>query len=178
MRRVLASLLLVTSALAGCLDGSVFENLRNDLEAEDEFEDRTLLSQEVEFAPQDILDPEKTIEDESDVSAEWNGTIDVPERTRTLTVTFRINFSTTDEFPQDPPGNPPDGEVRLYVEGPPGSSVDRNLTYDKDATAGFDFSSPEAGAWTVGMEARGQGSVTFNVHGIVPVNATGSAGSQ
>lgn len=171
MRRVLLAGLLVTTAFTGCLSPDAVENLRDDLEAKDEFVDRALLVEEVEFSPAGIADPNKSLEGPGDASHTWNGTFEVPEDTRQLTVRFQIEFTSPD--PSGPlPTNPPDGDVRVYVEGPPGSDERRNITRSESATAGFDFSSPDSGEWTVGMEARGNGTVAFNVHGLVPRNAT------
>lgn len=168
MRSLSAALLLLASAFAGCLDGSFVERIRNDLEAEDAYEDRTLVLERVPFTPAGIVDPNKTIEDESDVSSQWNRSFDVPEDTRRVTVTFDIELSTP-----DPSGALPDegpkGEVRAYVQTADGE--ERNLTRSEPATAGFDFPSPTAGGWTVGMEARGNGTVTFDVHALAPVDA-------
>lgn len=171
MRSLLAALLLVTSGLTGCVDGSFVEQLRNDLEAEDEYEDRSLLAEEVPFTPAGVVDPNNTYEDRSDVSSQWNETVLVHNGTRSLTVRFKINFSTP-ERPSPIPSDAPDGEVRVYVQGPSDDSQNRSLTRTKAATVGFDFRSPAEGEWTVGMEARGNGTVTFNVDAVVPVNAS------
>lgn len=167
MRRVLAAVLLLAPAFTGCLDGSVVGQLREDLEAQDEYEGRVLLLERVKFTPAGIADPNGTVEDESDVSSRWNQTFTVPEQTRSVTATFAIDFSSAGSDTLPDAG--PDGEVRVYVEAADGDT--RNLTRNEPAEAGFDFPNPSAGEWTVGMEARGNGSVTFNVDAIVPVNA-------
>lgn len=173
MRSLLAALLLVSSGMTGCLDGSFFEQIRNDLEAEDEYEERSLLSERVPFSPAGVLDPDNPIDDPSDASQRWNGTALVPNGTRSLTVTFQINFSSPEQ-PEQFPSDVPDGEVRVYVEGPGEESEQRSLTRTKAASVGFDFRSPAEGEWIVGMEARGNGTVVFNVNGIVPVEAPAS----
>lgn len=171
MRRVLLACLLVTTAFTGCLSQNTVENLRDDLEAKDEFVDRALLVEEVEFTPAGVADPNKSLDGPEDASQTWNETFEVPDRTRQVTVRFQIEFTQPD--PTGPlPANPPDGEVRVYVEGPPGSGERRNITRSESATAGFDFSSPQGGQWEIGMEARGNGTVAFNVHGLVARNAT------
>lgn len=172
MRNLLVALLLLAPASAGCLDGSFLEQIRNDLEAEDEFEDRQLLSEEVAFSPTGIADPNKTVEDESDVGSEWNTTVAVPQGTRSLTVVFQIAFENSDAS-EEVPINPPDGEVRVYIQSPDGER-ERSVTHTQPAQAGFDFNSPQPGGWVVGMEARGSGTVTFNVDAIVPANPPSS----
>lgn len=166
MRSALLALLLLGPAFTGCLDGSFLEQIRNDLDAEDEYEERNLLAEEVGFSPAGIVDPDKAIEDESDVSAAWNTTVTVPEGARDLTVLFSVAFATP-EAPDELPVNPPDGEVRVYVLTPGGD--ERSLTRSEPAEAGFDFTGPAPGEWTVGMEARGNGTVTFTVDAIVPI---------
>jgi hypothetical protein len=170
MRRLLAAVLLVTSAFAGCLDGSVLEGLREDLEAEDEFEQRSLLDVEVPFSPAGIVDPDRSYEDERDASTQWNDTFAVPNGTRSMTVIFEIDFNGSEQQ-DDLPGNPPDGEVRVYLTSPDGE-VDRNLTRNEPAQAGFDFTGPKAGDWTIGMDARGNGTVSFDVDATVPIQAS------
>lgn len=173
MRRVLLAVLLVTPASVGCLDSGIIDDLRNDLEAEDKFERRVFLDEQVPFTPAGIADPDATVDSPDDVSTRWNETIRVPDGTRSLTVKFRINFTNPD--PSGPlPQNPPDGQVEVFVEGPEGSNVSRSLTRTESANAGFDFNTPSEGEWTVGMRARGNGTVAFNVHGVVPVEATAS----
>lgn len=168
MRSLLAAILLLAPAFTGCLDSGIVEELRNDLEAEDEHEERVLLSEEVRFTPADVLDPDRSYEDESDLSARWNETFTVPEGTRSVTSTFEIVLGMPDE-PDGSPVNPPDGEVRVYIETSDGD--ERTLTRTEPASAGFDFPSPPSGEWTIGMEARGNGTVTFHVDAIVPVDA-------
>lgn len=166
MRSLLAALLLLGPAFTGCLDTSVFEELRNDLEAEDEFENRVLLREEVAFTPAGVADPNKTFEDEDDASSEWNTSVQVPEGVRSVTVTFTINFTS----PASPTGTLVDPrQVEVYVD--PSEGEQRNLTRSQPATVGFDFPRPEPGEWTLGMQARGNGTVTFNVDAIVPVDA-------
>lgn len=166
MRSLVLAVLLIAPAFAGCVNGSFVDRIRNDLEAEDEHEERTLLSEEVGFSPVGIADPNKTADGPEDASTQWNETVPVPEGTRSLTVLFAINFSTPSS-PDPVPTNPPDGEVRVYVKMPSGE--ERSLTRSEPAQAGFDFTNPDPGGWTVGMDARGNGTVTFNVHAIVPV---------
>jgi hypothetical protein len=172
MRHVLAAVLLLVPAVAGCLDGSPLNDIRNDLEAEDEYEERELLAERVDFSPTGIPDSADSIADPSDVSDRWNGTVTVPPDTRSMTVRFAINFTSVDE-PDGSPVDPPDGEVRVFVDAP-SDDADRSLNRTESAQAGFDFTSPEAGEWTVGLEARGEGTVTFNVDAIVPIQSSGS----
>lgn len=167
MRRVLLAVLLLTPATVGCLDGGVFEDLRKDLEARDEYEEQTLLVETVHFTPTGIADPNGSIQGPDDVSQRWNQTVTVPEGTRSVTVTFKINF-TNPEAPGLLPEQPPDGEVRVYID-PPGPDNQRNLTRTKPATAGFDFPAPDAGPWQVGMNARGNGTVAFTLRAVVPI---------
>lgn len=166
MRSLLLAVLLLAPAATGCLDGSFLDQIRNDLEAEDENEERTLLSERVGFSPAGIVDPNKTVDGPEDVSTQWNQTVAVPEGTRSMTVLFNINFTSVPS-PDPLPEDPPDGEVRVYVQKPDGE--ERSLTRTAPAQAGFDFTRPQSGDWTVGMDARGNGTVTFNVHAIVPV---------
>ncbi|PSG96749.1 hypothetical protein BRD56_09000 [Thermoplasmatales archaeon SW_10_69_26] len=171
MRVRLVAVMVLASALTGCLDGSVVDQLRNDLEAQDEFEDRTLLLERVPFTPAGVADPNRTVEDESDVASQWNQSFRVPPDTRQVTVTFSIEFSNPDPggvVPEDSP----EGEVRTYVVTADGE--ERNLTRSQPAEAGFDFPTPTAGEWQVGMDARGNGTVTFDVHGLVPIASSGS----
>lgn len=166
MRSILLAVLLLGPALTGCLDTSVFEDLRNDLEAEDEYEDRELLLEEVDFGPTGVADPDRSVEDEDDVSSQWNTTVQVPEGVRSVTVTFAINFTS----PAEPTGTLADPrEVRVYVQ--PSEGEERSISRSQGATVGFDFPTPDPGEWTLGLEARGNGTVTFTMNGVVPVDA-------
>lgn len=168
MRRLFVALLLLASAASGCLDGSFVDRIRNDLQAEEEFEDRSLMNEEIEFTPLDVVDPQNPPEDPTSIGTQWNGSVQVPPGARSLTVSFEIDFTTP-----EPPGGLPapsvENEVTVYVETADGEQ--RNLTRSEPATVGFDFSNPTAGEWTVGMTARGNGTVGFNVNAIVPVDA-------
>lgn len=170
MRRVLLAAILLTPATAGCLDGGGFDfdGLRNDLEAKDEFEDRILLTEKVPFTPAGIATADDTPSGPDDVSSSWETSVAVPNGTRSLTVKFVINFTNPD-VSEPLPVNPPDGEVNVYIEGPGGT--ERNLTRTESATAGFDFVSPQEGDWTLGLQARGNGTAQFTLRGIVPVGA-------
>jgi hypothetical protein len=172
MRVRLVAVMVLASALTGCLDGSVVDQLRNDLEAQDEFEDRTLLLERVPFTPAGVADPNRTVEDESDVASQWNQSFRVPPDTRQVTVTFSIEFSNPDPVGGHDVGA--DLALGAVLRHHAADGEERNLTRSQPAEAGFDFPTPTAGEWQVGMDARGNGTVTFDVHGLVPIASSGS----
>lgn len=176
MRRAwvaIAALLLIPTT--GCLDGASFDDLWTDLEAKDRFQERALFEDTVEFSPTGVTDSPGVPGGPEDVSDRWNATFDVPDGTRQLTVLFTVNFSTSDA--QQPlPANPPDGSIFVYTRGPNPTNESQNLTVEEPIRAGFDFTNPTGGQWTVGYQARGQGTVSWTVLGLVPVEDQSSSG--
>lgn len=164
---VLAALLVLGPAFTGCLSQDDIGNLYDDLEVEDKFESRVLLSERTPFSPAGALEP--TVPNDTDeVGQSWTESFFVPNNTRRISVVFDVAFS-TQEAPL--PGTVPEGDARVHVESPDGSE-NRSRTFTKTADVRFGFNQPDEGDWTAGFEARGNGSVAVKVTGIVPVNST------
>lgn len=162
--------------LPGCLDSETYSGLWEDLEAKEKFQERSLYTETVEFGPQNAVDPNNPPTSPpgglEDVGDAWNTTIPVPDGTRRLTVLFTVNFSTSDTSSGPLPANPPDGDMFIYARGPNAQNESQNTTIEENAHLGFDFTDPSGGEWTLGYEARGQGTISWRVIGEVPVNRT------
>lgn len=172
-RALLVVALTLAMLMPGCLNGGSVESLWKDLEAKPKFQERSLFNDRVEFSPDGIADPDNPPEDQDDLGSRWSTNITIPEGTRTMTVLFTVNFSTS-ELPDAPlPGGAPDvpdGQVEIRVEGPGNES--RNISYTEPTRGGFDFNGPTPGEWTLSLNAVGDGSVLFRVVGEVRVTDT------
>lgn len=155
----------------GCLQDGV-DQLWTDLEAEPSFEERSLFHDQIDFSASGVLDPENPPQDEGDLSDEWSANVSVPSGTKAMTVVFEVNF-TSPEDQGAPSDLSPDqeGQIRLYVEGPGGDNETQEISYEKSAEGGFDFTGPSGGMWTVGFEAVGEGTVDLRVFATVPTDA-------
>lgn len=155
----------------GCLQGGL-DQLWTDLEAEPEYEERSLFHDQQEFSPAGILDPEDPPGDQDDLAHRWSTNISVPSGTKAMTVVFTVNFtSPEDEGAPSQVSPDQEGQIRLYAEGPGGDNETQELTYESSAEGGFDFRGPSGGLWTVGFDARGEGTVDLRVFATVPTDA-------
>lgn len=172
MRRAWLALALATIILApGCLDSNTYEGLWDDLEAEDEYHEQSFLIETINFSVAGLADPMNPPGSEEDASDSWNETITLPNGTQSMTVLFQVNFSASD-LPDSPlPTNPPDGDISIYAQSPEGEQG-QNTTLQENANLGFEFTNPNPGDWTIGFDARGEGTITFRVLATVPINGT------
>lgn len=170
-RALLVAALAGVLLMPGCVDSGTFDDLWTDLEAEPKYEERSLFNEQVDFSPSGTLDPDNPPSTTDDASHRWSENITIPEGTRSITVLFTVNFTkpgpSDGVLPENSPG--PDGQIEIFVRGPDADNETQNVTYEEAARGGFDFNGPTAGDWTLGFEARGEGTVTFRVFGTVLV---------
>lgn len=173
MARALFVAILVGMLLVpGCVDSETFDDVWTDLEAKPQYQERTLFNTQVEFSADGTVDPSSPPGGSEDIGDRWTTNITIPEGTRSITVVFTVNFTTPDPseapLPASPP-NTPNGQIRVFTQGPNAANESQNVTYQESAEGGFDFQRPTAGDWTLGLDAIGQGTVTFRVFGTVQV---------